>query len=858
MALLILSLSPLAIGAAALATRSYSISIERQPLPAALRSLTRALGLQFASFANVDLQDIDVGPVVGRFTREAALEQLLSGSRWTYRFVDDHTVAIIVRDSELAAQSTSLAAARLAHPGDSAAPDKRDSVESISAGARALDPTGVRRKSLLARIGLILSGCLAGASGPACAQDAGLSPTGTLQDVVVTGIRASMDAAIAAKRDSDDIVETVSAEDIGKLPDTNIAESLARLPGVTVQRSGANDSAISIRGFGPDFNGTLLNGREQVSTGDNRAVEFDQYPAELASAIVVYKSGDAALVGQGLAGTIDIRTTRPLEYGHRAFVLDARAIQTSNGSLGGGVTNRQYRASISYVDQFLDNQLGVTIGLARLNTPAQTTLSQAFGPWQPNTCPGYPCFSGVANGVGVTSGNSATAITGIDKRDGALATLEWKPSASYSSTLDLYYTDRIFDSQQGGLASLFTYNGYLNPPPVTFSNTSIVGSSLVGATVSNLVPIVLMTNDTIRDRISAAGWNNKWTVGAWTMTSDLSYSRAIRDEHSLLTYGGYQGGAGGAYDTETFSLPAGGAPTFHYGSPYDDPSQVKVGSALFGGGYAAFPHIEDELKSVRFDIAHPAGGWFSEILAGINYSDRTKDKRQPEAGLSAINYTAVQLPSQYLLAPTNLGFAGAPSILNWKVPEVLATFYQPYTPSSTAASYLVGKSWGVEEKLTTLYVKGNLSRDVSEDVRLRGNVGLQVVRAQQSSTANYWNATLNNGAGGAAPIGGGTSYSDALPSANFVFEFPRQQTVRVGLARESARPRMDQMADTFQYSLSQTTGLPSAVGGNPQLAPWRAAALDVSYERYFDNNAYLSATAFYKRLSSYIYQLAVP
>src|ERR1700736_4323733 len=102
-----------------------------------------------------------------------------------------------------------------------------------------------------------------------------------LEEITVTGIRASIQSAIEVKRESADIVEAISSEDIGKLPDPSIAESLTRLPGITAQRSDGRTSDISIRGFGPDFNCTLINHREQVSTGDNRSIQFDQYPAEL-------------------------------------------------------------------------------------------------------------------------------------------------------------------------------------------------------------------------------------------------------------------------------------------------------------------------------------------------------------------------------------------------------------------------------------------------------------------------------------------------------------------------------------------------------------------------------------------------
>ncbi|MFM7625516.1 MAG: TonB-dependent receptor plug domain-containing protein, partial [Gammaproteobacteria bacterium] len=126
-----------------------------------------------------------------------------------------------------------------------------------------------------------------------------------LEEVVVTGYRASLESAIAAKAQNLAIVEVVSAEDLGKLPDTSIAEAISRLPGLTSQRAEGRASAISLRGTDPGFTSALLNGREQVSTGDNRSVEFDQYPSELLNSVVVYKTPDASLVGQGLAGTID-------------------------------------------------------------------------------------------------------------------------------------------------------------------------------------------------------------------------------------------------------------------------------------------------------------------------------------------------------------------------------------------------------------------------------------------------------------------------------------------------------------------------------------------------------------------------
>ena len=141
-----------------------------------------------------------------------------------------------------------------------------------------------------------------------------------LDTVVVTGIRGGIERAIDIKKNATSIVEAVSAEDIGKLPDVSIAESIARLPGLAAQRVAGRAQVISVRGLSPDFATTLLNGRELVSTGDNRSVEFDQYPSELMAGVTVYKTPDAALVGQGLSGTLDMRTVRPLDYDKTACI----------------------------------------------------------------------------------------------------------------------------------------------------------------------------------------------------------------------------------------------------------------------------------------------------------------------------------------------------------------------------------------------------------------------------------------------------------------------------------------------------------------------------------------------------------
>jgi Outer membrane receptor for ferrienterochelin and colicins len=201
----------------------------------------------------------------------------------------------------------------------------------------------------------------------------------TLDTVKVTGIRAAIASAVETKNESTSIVEAISAEDIGKLPDISIADSISRLPGLTMQRVDGRAQVIHIRGMSEQFAGTLLNGREQVTTGDNRGVEFDQYPAELVSGVTVYKTPDASLVGQGLSGTVNMQTVRPLDFSERRIVFSGQGESNSLGDLTAGGDDKGYRVAASYIDQFANDTVGLAIGVARMNSPSRKNITSHGG-----------------------------------------------------------------------------------------------------------------------------------------------------------------------------------------------------------------------------------------------------------------------------------------------------------------------------------------------------------------------------------------------------------------------------------------------------------------------------------------------
>ena len=700
---------------------------------------------------------------------------------------------------------------------------------------------------LLVAVAPIAGAAEAAADGPAATAGSPDDSSENVATVTVTGIRAAIESAISIKQDSNSIVEAISAEDIGKLPDTSIAESISRLPGLTSQRSDGRASDISIRGTGPEFATALLNGREQVSTGDNRSIEFDQYPSELISGVIIYKTPDASLVGQGLSGTIALQTMRPLEYGRRAIVLNVRAEKNSDAKLGSDSTNHGYRASFSYIDQFFDNTLGLTLGYARLDSPIVGRELGMYDPWKTNADPksGNLEHATLPGNVWISDGIKSLASSGDNRRDGALATVEWRPNEQFSSTLDSFYTKNKLDNDRRSVeVNLGNY-----PGTNVFSNPVYAGDTLVGATVSGLVPLARNFSYLTNDQIIQAGWNNKWVAENWSVMGDVAWSRATRDEHDYETQGQYQDGT---LDTATFYLPESSAPTFKLQNAYNNPAQILVGPTIYGAGYSRFPHVIDELKSYRLEASHAIGTVFSDVVVGVNYDDRKKDKRQPETSLSTINNQSYQIPANLLLPDANLGFSGTPGSLAWNVPGVLAQFFQPIVPT-TDAGFLVGKTWKVFEKLTTAYIKGDLDQPLNDDIHLRGNVGVQVVHTNQSSSSSFFNEAT----GKPSPISDGKSFNDVLPAANLVFELPAQQSVRLGAAKEVARARMDQLAASFDFGVDTTTGRPSATVGNPKLDPWRATAFDISYEKYFAKKAYVSASLFYKDIKTYIYSQTI-
>ena len=684
---------------------------------------------------------------------------------------------------------------------------------------------------------------------PAQAQDQDAEDPKNLDTVVVTGIRGGIERAIDIKKQSTSIVEAISAEDIGKLPDVSIAESISRLPGIAAQRVAGRAQVISVRGLSPDFSTTLLNGRELVSTGDNRSVEFDQYPSELMAGVTIYKTPDAGLVGQGLSGTMDMRTVRPLNYDKTVVALSGRWQRNSMGDAANADADGN-RVNASLITQFADRRVGFSIGYSHSDTPIHENQVGLYEPW---LLLGDGWRPGVAAGTYYSNGIKALRRTGYTKRDGVMSTLEFRPSDAWISTLDAFYSK----ATQEDTANQFEVNlegwngGY--EPGFNISNPIInENGTFVGGNANNVYPLVRGMYNKREDRIKALGWRNEFFFDKVKLTADASWSKAIRDELSLEN--NLQLAPAPQLDTVVLDYNTGdGFPQLNPGLDYSDSTQLFLRNTIYGSGYGKTPKVEDELRAFRVDAEFPLAGAMAEMFSGIgvglNYADRRKQKWQPEGAVNVGSQGDTTIPDDLQYGLVDLGFAGVGLIPSWNVPETIARF-MTFSPVDDL-DYLIPKAWTVNETISTGYIKANIDTQWGS-VPVRGNIGLQVQRTDQSSDSRYWDASQPVGQQ-ALPIHNGATYTDVLPSLNLAFSLANDQTLRVAMARQVARARVDQMRASMDFGVNTTNGEPGAGGGNPELQPWRANAFDISYEKYFGSKAYVAAAYFYKDLRSYIF-----
>ena len=704
--------------------------------------------------------------------------------------------------------------------------------------------------------------------------------------IIVTGFRAGLQRAEAVKQNSLSVVEALSSEDIGKLPEASVADSLGRLAGLAGERLAGRVSGISVRGFKEDYVGSTLNGRELIGIGDNRGVEYDLYPAEIVDGATVYKTPNAGLTAPGIGGTVDLQTIKPLEH-KKVLTINASFEENGQKSNNPDFSNKGYRFAGSFSDKFADDTIGIALTGALTSSPTQDEYSSVWG--YSNTA----VTSGPNAGKYAPTGIQITSNSEVLKRDTVAGVLEWKPSEKFTATLDGLYI-KFSDT---GIS-----RGFIEALPLDPTGAGVISANsttITSATTTGFNSVI--RNDPLdkTGHLTVFGGNFKYAAASdLHMTLDVSHSVSDKSDARDETYSGL-GRAGlpsqGANDIRTFTYTPNGLQFSNSSQSYDSFNTVKLagpqswggtlaplgapGQPLYqtavlnaGGAPIGFAQAQDGfindaifneyLNSARFNIKKDfAGGFFRNVDAGLRFESHQKSKLNQGYFLTAPTYpNDGPIPTSAQVGTANLGWAGLGNVVAYNAIGLINSGYYTRYNDTQLEPDRAGDTYTIHETIVQPFIETEFETNLGGNVRLFGNAGVQAVHTNQrgSGFSSYTGANLFDIA---TPITQSASYWRVLPSINLNFDLSGGQMLRLAAARTISRPRIDSLnpgsAVAFKNNVANVTSTDPAqgpwysTGGNATLRPYEATQVDLSYEYYFARDGFVSASLFYKHLDNW-------
>lgn len=661
---------------------------------------------------------------------------------------------------------------------------------------------------------------------PVAAEGAAAAVPGDAESVVVAGKRASLATAQEIKRDKIEIVDSVVADDINKLPDINLAEALQRVTGIQITRDRGEGSTVAIRGLTQVE--TLLNGREVFTAGFGRNLDFADFPSEMIASINVYKTSSAEHIEGGIGGMIDLRTHRPFDFAGREIVASGRLIhgdlvddtkpqfsllasdrwETGNGGEFGALVNIAYQERA-----WREDQKSTGAPVARTNIFAGQTV---FAP----------------------SSTSETTSVGERERIAGNIVLQWRPT----ETLDLYAEasharlKTIQDSYQINVTGGGTF--------AAGSATLFPGTNdMQGITWTNApVSILSFARDTV-DRTTQVAVGGSWTGKALTLKSDLSYTRSY---NNLYLAGVTLGSTAASF---THNLEGSVPRTGIGGTNLLDPASLSSAGLLY-----AFRPFEGELTALQFDGEYQLFGDFLDMLAaGVRYAKREAGNAPGQISANPAGSLAAASAAGLLVAnPYSDFFPGETSIGNFMVGDLsLARHFSALynalgVTAAVAASNPLG-TWNVNEETQSGYLMARLK---AASLPFDGNVGLRVIRTQEAVSG--FQSVPSSGA--LAPIHIDSTYTDYLPSANLRYELRQGLYLRGAASKTLTRPDFNQISPSLTLNPVQLIGS----AGNPDLKPVRADNLDLALEKYISATTSVYLTGFWKKVDGFVTTMSNP
>lgn len=716
-----------------------------------------------------------------------------------------------------------------------------------------------------------------------------------IEVIQVKGFRSSLIKSLNTKRFSDTVVDAISADDIGGLPDVSIADALSRIPGVTSIRIDGQSGELNIRGLSGNFVFSTFNGREMVSASGGRTVQFDQFPSELISQAQVYKSQKASLIEGGVAGTVELRTANALDMDDdRQVRVSLQGSHNSEAADNPDSGDFGSRVTLAYKQKLMDDTIGISLGYARLKEPTVSSrfVGLQFDPRNP-TYDGLDEFRDADGNILLSDGFELNEQGGENKRDSFVAAIDYAPTDNLKMRFDGFYSefdDEAFDRgfRVSGLNRISDSSQDLElRNPVLAAGAVIGGTYVLNPNGDALAPPfrganqnfrveVQADDNTTESEVLALGFNLEYQLtDNLVMTFDASHAEAeeiLRDR--VLRMALFEDSSVGTPVIENdlivnYQLNGLDIPTIEFNQDFTDVNKLMVVSAE---SYPFFEENEADAMSLDFKL-EVENDYISSFEAGVRYSERfhslrrgrfvhgTTDQnmrsgryitygRDAEGNfVETERFQPFQLSEDMVTVHTLGGDLGnTPSFLTIDNTQVLDAWIPdvdqtPIKNWDHSWSILNGRT--VQEDVTSAYLMANLNMEVA-DFPITGNIGLRVVHTDQRAFG-----LSNIGSGAGQPIADdrgvinndfirveeGVDFTDYLPSFNLNIQLTDSDQLRFAYAKVLSRPDLSDMGirNTWRWEVGTQFGNIISLDSSttPTVLPFYADQIDVSFEHYF-------------------------
>ena len=676
-----------------------------------------------------------------------------------------------------------------------------------------------------------------------------------IEVIEVKGIFSSLNKSSAMKRDGVGVVDAISAEDIGKFPDTNLAESLQRITGVSIDRSNNEGNQVTVRGFGPGFNLVTLNGRQMPNSsaleadGVSRSFNFNEIGAESVSAVEVFKTGRADINSGGIGANINIQTAKPFDYDGFKALASAKGVMDTSVDTGSSVTP-ELSGMIS--NTFLDDTVGILLSASYAERDSHADRVGTQGGWNTGY-PGQVSIDKSAIDTQLNPNRNSWGVPTVDldssdterTRENAQLVLQWAPVDSLIATFD-YTLSRLDTSSK------------MNRNSFWFDNIE-TGQTDANGTIINPARA--------NDELNFWAWEYAFktendSVGVnleWTATDSLTFTL---DAHSSTSHS--NPGALPAERIANLKNPFGAV---DIGADFstDMPSVSYDDSRLPGGAYDKANIVGDLYQERGYEIKNNIQ---QVLLAGTWESNG-------DSALEAIHFgvsnTVYDVDSKKIYGAN---FALADMDLNGLDIEFTPGdigFDQRSHFSANQFIELVGKQGllndknvltnGVEEDTTAVYVAVDFITEIY-DMPFKANVG---VRYEDTDVTSYsienpvvgfnWITPLEmtkirSADQSSSELQG--DYTNTLPSVNLSLEIQEDLITRLSYSQTLSRSNIDAMFPATSLDNHFSGGPFRASQGNPALLPYLSDNFDLSVEYYYGEGSYVSVGYYTKDVDNFI------